>query len=75
MPRKQRFKPSRKPKPVVTVPPDGNNIGETNPQPAQHAQHAQHTQHNEMPRAPDVDMPPASADVRSGPQAEEAEAR
>jgi hypothetical protein len=36
----------------------------------------QHAQHNDMARAPEVvDMPPASADARMGPQANKAEAQ
>lgn len=64
MPRKQRFKPSRKPKPIITAPIDGNvDLGGVS------------AQHNDMPRPPEVDAPPAPAEIRVDSHADKAEAQ
>lgn len=67
MPRKQRFKPSRKPKPIITAQTDGTD-GTVNLE-------GSSAQRTDMPRTPEADPLPAPADVRVGARGDQAEAR
>jgi hypothetical protein len=64
MPRKQRFKPSRKPKPIITAQADGTvNLDGSS------------TEFTDMPRTSDADPAASAADVRVSPSGDKAEAR
>jgi len=64
MPRKQRFKPSRKPKLIPTPPPEGQSTlnGST-------------MQHVDIPRSSETEMPPSPPGARRGPMSDKAEAQ
>lgn len=62
MPRKQRFKPSRKPKPIPTTPPD-----------AQSRLDGSIAQHIDMSRPLESETAPGASEVRGGQHGSEAE--
>jgi hypothetical protein len=64
MPRKQRFKPSRKPKPIPTTLPD-----------AQSTLDGSTAQHIDMSRPPESERAPGASEARGGQHSNEAESR
>jgi hypothetical protein len=71
MPRKQRFKPSRKPKPIITAQADGADGNDGNV-----SLRGSSAQRTDMPRTPEVNpSSPAPADVQVGAQGNQGEAR